>query len=120
MLALDQYLVEGFLQKPLSDVAKSGGHSIEPKWASLRVLQEALIAKGVTEEHAKLLVQPMQKLHALRTEVRGHASTEKKKKAISEARTNHGNLRAHFTHVVTECERALAEILRIFDIKLDS
>lgn len=120
VLALDQYLVEGFLQKPLSDAAKSGGRSIDPKWASLRVLQEALVAKGATEEHAKLLVQPMQKLHALRTEVRGHASTEKKKKAISEARTEHGNLRAHFTHVVTECERALADILRIFDIKQDS
>ncbi|MFP1879453.1 hypothetical protein [Lonsdalea quercina] len=120
VLALDQYLVEGFLQKPLSEIAKCGGRSIEPKWASLRVLQEALITKGVTEDHAKTLVQPMQKLHALRTEVRGHASTEKKKKAISEARTDHGNLRTHFTHIVTECERALADILLIFDIKLDS
>ncbi|MBE5214760.1 hypothetical protein IG611_05345 [Pectobacterium sp. A535-S3-A17] len=119
VLALDQYLVEGFLQKPLSEIAKCGGRSIEPKWASLRVLQEALITKGVTEDHAKTLVQPMQKLHALRTEVRGHASTEKKKKAISEARTDHGNLRTHFTHIVAECERSLAKILIIFDIKLD-
>ncbi len=120
VLALDQYLVEGFLQKPLSEIAKHGGRIIEAKWGSLRLLQEALIAKGTTEEHAKTLVQPMQKLHALRTEVRGHASTEKKKKAISEARTNHGNLRAHFTHIATECERSLAEILIILGLKLDS
>lgn len=120
ILALDQYLVEGFLQKPLSEITKNEGRSIEPRWASLRLLQEALIAKGATEDHAKILVQPMQKLHALRTEVRGHASTEKKKNAISEARTNHENLRAHFTHIVTECEKALTMILKIFDIKLDS
>lgn len=120
VLALDQYLVEGFLQKPLGDIAQVGGRSIETKWASLRLLQEALVSKGATEDQAKSLVQPMQKLHALRTEVRGHASTEKKKKAISEARTNHGNLRAHFTQLVTECEKAMAQILIIFDIKVDS
>ncbi len=120
VLALDQYLVEGFLQKPLSAIVQAGGHSIEPKWASLRLLQEALVVKGASEDHAKSLVQPMQKLHALRTEVRGHASTEKKKKAISEARTNYGNLRAHFTQLVTECEKAMTQILIIFDIKVDS
>lgn len=120
VLALDQYLVEGFLQKPLGEIAQVGGRSIEPKWASLRLLQEALVAKGATEEQAKSLVHPMQKLHALRTEVRGHASTEKKKKAISEARANHGSLRAHFTQIVTECEKAMAQILIIFGIKVDN
>ncbi len=120
VLALDQYLVEGFLQKPLVDIAQIGGRSIDPKWASLRLLQEALVAKGATEDHAKSLVHPMQKLHALRTEVRGHASTEKKKKAIFEARTNYGNLRAHFTQVVTECEKAMAQILIILGIQVDN
>lgn len=80
ILALDQYLVEGFLPKPLSEIAKYEGRTIEPKWGSLRILQETLIAKSATVDEAKILVQPMQKLHVLRTEVCGHASTEKRRK----------------------------------------
>tara|TARA_A100000171_G_scaffold18248_1_gene16789 strand:- start:9344 stop:11044 length:1701 start_codon:yes stop_codon:yes gene_type:complete len=111
VLALDQYLVEGFLLKPLREIAGAGNRTVEQKWASLRVLQEALIVKGCTDEEAKSLVLPMQKLHTLRTEVRGHATTEKKKKAESDARTNFGTLRVHFTQLVTDCDKALAEVL---------
>lgn len=118
VLALDQYLVEGFLLKPLRELAQAGECPIEQKWAPLRVLQEALVAKGRTETEAKALVLPMQKLHALRTEVRGHATTAKKKKAESEARTNFGSLRAHFTQIVTDCEKSLAEILRSLEVEL--
>lgn len=120
ILALDQYLVEGFLLKPLREIAEAGNRTVEQKWAPLRVLQEALLVKGCTDEEAKSLVLPMQKLHALRTEVRGHATTEKKKKAESNARTNFGSLRAHFTQLVTDCEKALSEILRRLDVNLKS
>ena len=112
--------MEGFLLKPLREIAATGDRVVEQKWAPLRVLQEALVAKGCTEEQAKSLVLPMQKLHALRTEVRGHATTDKKKKAEAEARTNFGTLRAHFTQVVTDCEKALAEILSNLEVDLKS
>lgn len=118
VLALDQYLVEGFLLKPLRELAEAGGRSVEQKWAPLRVLQEVLVAKGRPEAEAKALVVPMQKLHALRTEVRGHAMTEKKKKAESEARTDFGSLRAHFTQMVTDCEKSLNEILQILQVEI--
>lgn len=118
VLALDQYLVEGFLLKPLRELAEAGGRLIDQKWAPLRVLQELLIAKGRTELEAKALVLPMQKLHALRTEVRGHATTEKRRKAESEARTVSGSLRGQFIQMVTDCEKSLAEILRILEIDL--
>lgn len=118
VLALDQYLVEGFFLKPLRELAEAGGRSVEPNWASLRVLQEVLVAKGRPEAEAKALVVPMQKLHALRTEVRGHAMTEKKKKAESEARTDFGSLREHFTQMVTDCEKSLNEILQILQVEI--
>ena len=120
ILALDQFLVEGFLLKPLREIAEAGGRAVEQKWAPLRVLQEVLTVKGCTDDEAKSLVLPMQKLHALRTEVKGHATTGKKKKAESEARTSFGSFRSHFTQVVTDCEQALTEILRRFDINLKS
>lgn len=111
ILAFDQFLVEGFLLKPLREIAEAGGRTVEHKWAPLRVLQEVLAVKGCTDDEAKSLVVPMQRLHALRTEVRGHATTEKKRNAESEARTKFGTFRAHFTQIVTDCEKALAEIL---------
>lgn len=118
VLALDQYLIEGFLLKPLRKIAEAGNRKVEQKWASLRVMQEALLVKGCSEDEAKSLVLPLQKLHALRTEVRGHAATEKKKKAEFNARTNFGTLREHFAQLVTDCEKALSGILRRFDINL--
>ncbi len=118
ILALDQFLVEGFLVKPLRAIAMTDGRTIEQSWGSLRVLQEALVARKCTEELAKSLVLPLQKLHTLRTEVRGHATTEKKMKAESEARTNFGTFRAHFIQLVTDCEKALNEILTKLDVNL--
>lgn len=118
VLALDQYLVEGFLLKPLREIAEAGGRTIEQEWRSLRILQEVLSVKGCTEEEAKSLVLPMQKLHALRNEVRGHGTPDKKRKAESEARTKFGTLRAHFTQLVTDCDKTLTEILRKLEVHL--
>ena len=118
VLALDQYLVEGFLLKPIREISEAVGRPIDQKWGPLRALQEALSVKGCTEEQAKALVLPLQKLHALRTEVRGHAMTEKKKKAESEARATFGTLRAHFTQLVTDCDKALDEMLRRLEVDL--
>lgn len=117
VLALDQYLVEGFLLKPLRQLAEAEGRVVDQKWAPLRVMQEVLASKGCSEADAKSLITPMQKLHALRTDVRGHATTEKKKKAESAARTIYGNFRAHFTQLVADCEKALNEILKILDTR---
>jgi hypothetical protein len=118
ILALDQLLVEGFLLKPLRLQAESIGHKIESVWGSLRVLQELLSGLGQTEESAKDLVSPMQRLHALRTEVRGHATAEKKKAAVSSARSQSGNLRSHFQKVVSDCEQAFNAILQALDVSL--
>lgn len=118
VLALDQYLVEGFLLKPLRAIAEGGGRSVEQKWAPLRVLQEVLIAEGQSETDAKALVVPMQKLHALRTEVRGHATIEKKRNAESEARATYGSLRAQFIQMVMDCEKSLRVILQILQVRV--
>lgn len=112
ILALDQYLVEGFLLTPLRQIAENGGRTLENKWGALRVLQEVLSTKGCMESKAKQLVLPMQTLHVLRTVVRGHATTEKKKKAESDARTIFGSFRAHFIQLVTDCDKAMIDILR--------
>jgi len=120
LLALDQYLIEGFLLKPLRELAEGGGCTVDQKWGSLRVLQEALVARGQTDDAAKSIVAPMQQLHMLRTDVRGHAAIEKKRAAESAARTQFGSLRAHFRGIVADCEQALNAILKSLGVQLRS
>lgn len=119
VLALDQLLVEGFLLKPLRTLAKDRGRTIEENWGSLRVLQEALSATGLSDDSAKALVLPMQRLHALRTEVKGHATVEKKRAAEVRARTDFGSLREHFRTLVSDCEKALTPILASLGITFE-
>lgn len=111
ILALDQFLVEGFLLKPLRTLAEEQARTIEGNWGPLRVLQEVLSASGHSDDSAKALVLPMQRLHALRTEVKGHATVEKKRAAEVKARTDFGSLREHFRALVSECEKALNAVL---------
>lgn len=119
ILALDQFLVEGFLGKPLRILAEAAGRKLDPNWGALKVMQEVLVAKGRSETEAKAVVAPMQRVHSLRTEVKGHATTDKKRKAEIDARTKHGSFRSHFTQLAAECDKAFNEVLSAFGIVLE-
>lgn len=120
ILALDQFLVEGFLGKPLRVLAEAAGSKLDPSWGPLKVMQELLIAKGRSEAEAKAVIAPMQRVHGLRTEVKGHATTDKRRKAEIDARVKHGTFRSHFTQLAAECDKALKEVLAAFGIVLES
>lgn len=119
ILALDQLLVEGFLVKPLQILAEASGRKLDPKWASLKVIQELLVAKERSEAEAKAVVAPMQRVHGLRTVLKGHATTDKRRKAEIEARTEYGSFRSHFNQLATECDKALNEVLSVLGIVLE-
>jgi hypothetical protein len=118
ILALDQFLVEGFQVKPLRKLAEDGGRKLEAGWGSLRVLHEVLVSRGRTEDEARNIVSPIQQLHALRTTVRGHAAIKNKMEAESDARSKFGTLREHFQNLVSNCENALKAILDSLGIVL--
>lgn len=118
ILAFDQFVIEGFLLKPLRNLAAEEGRKIDPNWNSLRVLQEVLSSHGLTEDAAKAAILPLQQLHALRTEVRGHATMEKKKAAKSKARSDFGTLRAQFQSLVTDCEKAFNLVVTTLGVVL--
>lgn len=113
ILALDQLLVEGFVVTPLRAICRSLGRKPNESWASLRVLGEIVVASGRTPEQTKLLLAPLAKVHALRSEIRGHATGEKKEVAIREARTEHGNFRAHFYSLAAGCDEAFDALLEV-------
>lgn len=117
IMALDQLLVEGFLDKPLRKIAQEKGREIEPAWRSLKLLHEILLGSMMSEEATKQLLAPIRKLHELRNEIRGHATNEKKEVAIREARTTHGNFRTHFFHLAEGCDQALTGVLKALNFE---
>lgn len=119
ILALDQFLVEGFLIKPLRNIANEQGCNIEEKWGSLRVLQEILSVNKKNKNNAKDLLLPLQRLHALRTEVKGHSATDKKREAELKARSDFGSLRKHFISIVSDCEKTLKIVVDALGIDID-
>lgn len=116
ILALDQYLVEGFLDKPLRALIESRGGKTDEKWRSIRLLQAYFEAAGQTSEDAVAVVAPLKTLHDLRTPLRGHASSSTKRAAEVEARKAFGTLRAHYIDLAGKCDRALDAILKAFGI----
>lgn len=121
ILALDQLLVEGFLQRPLQKLAAEAGRMIDKQWQSLRLLQDYLEAQGCNAEEAKVVMEPLARLHKLRSVLKGHGAPSERTAASKQARTEHGTLRAHFTALAGECDTAFIRILTIFGvaIKLD-
>ncbi|GAB3503787.1 hypothetical protein GCM10027399_33460 [Curvibacter fontanus] len=119
ILALDQLLNEGFLPKPLQKLAEGAGRTVDKQWKSLRLLQDYLEAQGQSADEARAVMEPLAKLHALRNPLKGHGSTDERKAAQKQARSDHGTLRAHFTALAAESDKALAAILQAFGIAID-
>ena len=119
ILALDQLLVEGFLPKPLRQLAQGAGRTIDEQWRSLRLLQDFLEARGQSADEARAAMEPLIKLHTLRNPLKGHGSTVERVAAQKKARSQHGTLRAHFTALAAECDKALATILQAFGLAKD-
>jgi hypothetical protein len=119
ILALDQLLNEGFLPKPLQKLAEAAGRTVDKQWKSLRLLQDYLEAQGRSVDEARTVMEPLAKLHGLRNPLKGHGSTNERKAAQKRARSEYGTLRAHFTALAAECDKALATILQAFDLAID-
>ena len=88
----------------------------DPDWRSIRLLQAYFEATGHAPQDAEAIVEPLKKLHNLRTPLRGHASQSTKRAAVAEARGAFGTLRAHYTDLAGKCDKALDSILQMFEI----
>jgi hypothetical protein len=115
ILALDQFLVEGFLPKPLQKLVQDAGRTIDKQWKSVRLLQDYLEARGASPDEARATMEPLAKLHSLRSVLKGHAAPTNRSAALKRARTEHGTLRAHFRALAEGCDQALTTILHALD-----
>ncbi|MBX9948743.1 MAG: hypothetical protein K2Y39_06260 [Candidatus Obscuribacterales bacterium] len=111
ILTLDQLVVEGFSTKGIRDLITGAGKEFDNQWASLRLIQEFLVAKGMLEVEAVSLLRPLKELHGLRSKVKGHSAETEKQELIKKARTDHGSLKNHFKDLVSKCEISFNRIV---------
>ena len=113
ILALDQFVVEGFVAKSLKNKIEQRGGSYEKEWKTIRLLQEVLSRSNTENTDAIGLIEPLKKTHFLRNKVKGHLAASEKNKIIKSLRKEHGSLAAHFKNLVEDVFRVLDRIVEL-------
>lgn len=111
MLALDQLVVEGFVVKALRTRLQVQGRKPDGSWGSLRLLQGWLEQSGLDAEDAAATVEPLKRVHFLRSKAKGHLAETEKQALIKLARKEHGSLAAHFRNLVAEVNVSFERII---------
>ena len=114
LLQLDQLLVEGFEEKWLRKRAHTLGRKPDPRFMSLKLIEECLIGLGYEEEHARRITAPLHNLHYLRSKVKGHASGEDATTIKRDALVKHKTYGKHFQALCAECDEAVRSISEAF------
>lgn len=110
---LDQLIVEGFEERWLRRKVKSLGRTPDPKFGSLKLMEQYLIALGVEEDRAQRLIVPFQELHFLRTKLKGHAAGQEAAEIRRKKISDYGSYKKHFEALCTECDESFRTIIEI-------
>ncbi len=114
ILLLDQLLVEGFETKWLRQKATSLGRNADPKFGSLKLLEECLIGAGFAEEDAKKVIAPLRAAHDLRSKLKGHASGKEAVAIKKQVLKDHISYQMHFRSLATACDEAVRAVAEEF------
>jgi len=110
ILILDQLLVEGIVQNAVRVRLDRLARHYEKDWASLKLAQELLVAQGFSLSDAADALEPLRRLHFLRTKVKGHSAEAQRQQLITQARTDHGSLKDHFLQLAFDCQEAFGRV----------
>jgi hypothetical protein len=90
------------------------GRTPDIRFASLKLVEECLLALGFGDEHAMAVVAPLKQAHDLRSKVRGHASGKDgaaiKKQILKDYRAYKEHLRA----LCQACDESIRDIAEAF------
>ena len=114
LLSLDQLLVEGLKTNWLKEKALELGRAVDPKYASIKLLEECLIGLDITEDAAQKTVAPLRTVHDLRTKMKGHATGREALKIKQQVLREFGTYRKHFQSLCKECDEAIARVREAF------
>lgn len=111
ILALDQYVVEGFVPKALRIRIENQGSKPDPNWGSIRLVQECLILSGMNSDNALNTVEPLKRVHFLRTKLKGHLAENEKTALIKQARADFGSLATHFRKLAEDVQTSFDRVV---------
>jgi hypothetical protein len=86
--------------------------TVKTKRASLRVMQECLLAQGFAEEDAKRLIAPLRYAHDLRSKVKGHASGKDGAGLKKQILRDYGSYKAAFSFALREVRPVIEDYRR--------
>lgn len=110
ILLLDQLLVEGFETKWLRQKATLLGRDADPKFGSLKLVEECLIAAGFAKDDAQKIVAPLRTTHDLRSKLKGHASGNEAVAIKKQVLKDHGSYQQHFRSLAAACDEAVRAV----------
>ncbi len=120
ILQLHQLLVEGFETKWLRKKAIELGRNPEPKFGSLKLIEQCLLGFGFEEEHAREVTAPMHKLHWLRSIMKAHVAGEEVWEVRKQALAEHGSYAAQFRALCADCDEAVRTIAKQFNARIEA
>src|SRR5207249_4096279 len=88
------------------------GRTPDPKFHSLKLIEECLIALGFEEGHARKITGPLQQVHSLRSKLKGHASGEHAVAIKQKALAEHGSYKNHFRTLCSECDESIRTVAK--------
>ena len=115
LLHLDQLVVEGFETKWLRNKAQALGRSIEASLKSLTLILECLMAIGFTKDDASNIVAPLQRLHQLRSKLKGHAAGDEALSIREQVLSEHQSYGKHFRVLCEKCDHSIRAITKAFE-----
>lgn len=110
ILQLDQMLVEGFETKWLKKKAAELGRTPDPKFQSLKLVEECLMACGLEEADARKTTAAMRNLHSLRSKLKGHASGDEAVAIRKQVLGEYHSYGRQFRSLCAGCDEALRAI----------
>ena len=114
ILQLDQMLVEGFETRWLRKKAIELGRTPDPKFQSLKLIEECFMGFGWEEGPARDVTAPFHKLHDLRSKLKGHASGDEATAIRIRVLAEHGSYIKHFRALCASCDESLHTIAELF------
>ena len=112
--ALHKLLVEGFVTTDLRSRLTNLGCTIDPKWKSIKLIEQILSSLSSGEDQVREIIGPLQELNFLRSKISGHASGKEAKEIKAGILKEHKTFPSHFRQLCTQCDRAVRTLQILF------
>jgi hypothetical protein len=111
LIALAKLVVEGLEKTFFEKEAKSKGATGDPKWGSIRWVQEAMKFSGASDETIDEVILPLRTVQELRTKLGAHSGGSEAASIRADLLRKHKTPRLHIEHLSGQLVRSM-DLLR--------